>query len=341
MRFARRQCLGFSAGLFRRFVVRLSAPEYQLWVIADGSIEEPMCRAVAESFLRQRPCCLGYFGRRLRQFLPDVASMLSPLGRATIASWLRTMVWMVYAYEKEHASCRRLLQGAGPSRNWTLCARERLLECSRTVHMERTTCDPARALPVGKAGLTERLAAAVGGATRPVASPLSGIAEEPPQPRAIGFEIEHVDICSDMSSLARAPAGVGAAAAAEGIEVLWGGGGEESFGLGLGCDRVLGQSLAIRASTWASSPPSLARTHALLGCQGFVGPGLGGQVLQRCSDCLSLRSAFKSLRAQPRPKSLHTEGCNCTCSARGATRCASQGRREPLSSVPELVHGGS
>lgn len=92
LRFARRQCLGFSAGLFRRFVVRLSAPEYQLWVIADGSIEEPMCRAVAESFLRQRPCCLGYFGRRLRQFLPDVASMLSPLGRATIASWLRTMV---------------------------------------------------------------------------------------------------------------------------------------------------------------------------------------------------------------------------------------------------------
>lgn len=91
----------------------------------------------------------------------------------------------------------------------------------------------------------------------------------------------------------------------------------------------------------APPPPSLARTHALLGSQRFVGPGLGGQVLQICSDCLSLRSAFKSLRAQPRPKSLHTEGCNCTCSARGATRCASQGRREPLSSVPELVHGGS
>lgn len=144
---------------------------------------------------------MSFFGRRLKQFLPDVTCLLAPTGRATIASWLRTLVWSIYACEKEHASCRRLVQGTGPSRNWTLCGRERLLERSRTVHMERTTCDPGRAPPTADAGSAERLAATLPNVPQVVDNPLAAVPETPLP--ILDFQIAGVAVDSDMSVLVR------------------------------------------------------------------------------------------------------------------------------------------
>ena len=199
LRFVRRQCIGFSVGIFRRFVLRLRAFPYQLWVLADGTFDDATCRRAAESFLRLPDCCVGFFGKRLRLLCPTVAALLSSLGRATVASWLRTLIWSVYGCEKEHASCRRLLLGAGPSRNWTLCARERLLECSRTVHLERTSCDPGRLLP-DRPTPVQHLAAAVDGTAR---NPLLSLSEQ--GPGSIEFNIDGVDVASDLDALVAMP----------------------------------------------------------------------------------------------------------------------------------------
>lgn len=193
--FARRQCISFSAGLYRRFVLLLSSFPWRLWVLKDGSFDDAVCKDVADELFRERGCCLGWFGRRLRAFLPDAEALLSPLGRATLSTWFRTLVWTIYGCEKEHGSCRRLLHGAGPSWSWTLAARERLLECSRTVHIERTSWDPARAPPQDRATVTERLAASVDMAPGPLATfPES-------RPPAIEFRIADTDVASDMTAL--------------------------------------------------------------------------------------------------------------------------------------------
>lgn len=213
LRFARRHCLGFSVGVYRRFIVRLRSFPYRLWVIADGSVDQRCCSDVAAEFLRQPSCCIGFFGQRLRELCPDVASLLGRLGRATVATWLRTLVWSIYQCEKEHASCRRLLLGAGPARNWTLCARERVLERSRVVHMERVTADGAGDV-AERASSAERLAAAVGqGMAPPSQNPLLPITNIAlPE---VGFEIASVGVTSDLSGALVLPSADGGPPAAD------------------------------------------------------------------------------------------------------------------------------
>lgn len=199
-RFARRVCLGFSSGLFRRFVLRLSAYPYRLWVIADGTFPAEVCQAEADGFYQIAPCCAGFFGRRLRRLLPDSAALLSPLGRTCLATWLRTLVWSVYGCEKEHASCRRLLLGSGPSRSWTLCARERLLEMARTIHIERTTVDPAQGLQGALSGRptpAQQLAAASLGEHAPGRNPLQPVFAQ--VSGDLPVEISQTHVTTDLS----------------------------------------------------------------------------------------------------------------------------------------------
>lgn len=205
MRFVRRQCLGFSVGLYRRFVVRLRSFPYRLWIVADGTFRENLCQSTAEAFFREPPCCVGFFGQRLRQLCPDVKALLGPLGRTTIATWLRTLVWSIYQCEKEHTSCRRLLLGAGPSRSWTLCARGRLLECSRVVHLERTRHEPTGGPIAERATVAQRLAAVVRNTEEQ--NPLQAIVNR--APAELDCRIADVGVASGMTAALAVASGAG------------------------------------------------------------------------------------------------------------------------------------
>lgn len=142
LRFVRRHCVGFSAGTYKRIEVRLRAFPLRLAVLLNDQVPPPERVAIAEEFLSMRSCCVGPFGARLQQLFPTVAELSSPCARATLSVWLRSLLWTTYACEREHASVRRLCHSAGQGRNFTLIARERLMESVRTVHIERTKCDP-------------------------------------------------------------------------------------------------------------------------------------------------------------------------------------------------------
>lgn len=148
----RRRMLGASVGLFRRLARRLHTFPLRLWVIADLGIADDLRRTCAAEFLRLPDCCLGVFGRGLRRNCPTVDVLCGTKGHAIIRGWLMSQHWSIYACEKEHASCRRLCGADGPGRNWTLLARERVVEAARSVHLHRTGVDPAAApgAPRGK-----------------------------------------------------------------------------------------------------------------------------------------------------------------------------------------------
>lgn len=143
MRTFRRHMLGASAGVHRRLWMRLDAFPVRLWLVVDQSAPEDVRRRCAEEFCALPGCCVGAFGRGLQKVCPTAADLLSTTGQCIIRGWLRALQWSIYASEKEHASCRRLCQGHGPARNWTLVARERVMEAARTVHVERCCFDPA------------------------------------------------------------------------------------------------------------------------------------------------------------------------------------------------------
>ena len=206
MRLVRRMCVGFSAGVFRRFVLKLNSFPHRLWVLADDACSEEDRQAAVGTFYALPLCCIGFFGRQLRRLFPDAASLSGKGGRATIKIWLRTQVFSIYNCEKEHASCRRLLLGTGPARSWTLCARERLLECSRTIHMQRSSWDPASDIrPAIKTtpATTEAGEAQAGSPSAPAA--FAATPENPLQadPRrsadSVGVPLQDVHAASDLS----------------------------------------------------------------------------------------------------------------------------------------------
>lgn len=198
MRFARRLCVGFSAGLFRRFILKLNTFPYRLWVLADEACDADARATTATEFYVKPTCCLGFFGQALRRLFPDAATLLSTFGRTTVATWLRTLTWSIYGCEKEHASCRRLLQGTGPSRSWTLCARERLLESSRTVHLERTSWDPALAPNAPRQPMPALQSGPAGGAGVPALNPLHADERRPAD--GVGMPLQLVHVGSDLSA---------------------------------------------------------------------------------------------------------------------------------------------
>lgn len=143
LRLARRIAVGMSAGLFRRFVVRLGAMPMQLWLLTASGADEDLRQSVAQEFATLPACCIGWFGRRLRNMFPSAGELLAPLGVATLQSWLQSLTWSIYSSEKEHSACRRLIASSGPGRNWAVVSRDRFLEAGRVVHVQRTTVDPS------------------------------------------------------------------------------------------------------------------------------------------------------------------------------------------------------
>lgn len=150
--FVRRHCVGFSAGIYKRLEVRLRSLPLRLAILLNQDLAVEQRAAVASEFLSSRPCCVGPFGARVQKMFDTVESLLSPTAGATIAVWLRSLLWTTYGCEREHGSVRRLCHSAGQGRNFTLIARERLMESVRTIHMEKTKVDPIRALPAQEPG---------------------------------------------------------------------------------------------------------------------------------------------------------------------------------------------
>lgn len=143
MRTFRRYMIGASVGVFRRLSIRLHSFPLNLWLLAEPGVDGRTQRECAATFCSMEPCCLGVFGRRLRALCPTAQSLLSNFGRTVISTWLASMQWSFYPCEKEHASCRRLCNASGPARNWSLAARERLVEGVRATHKERCGVDLA------------------------------------------------------------------------------------------------------------------------------------------------------------------------------------------------------
>ena len=58
--------------------------------------------------------------------------------------------WSIFNCESEHASFRKLLDGAGPARNHSIPTRERVLEETRVAHVLAMGHDPNVAVPATK-----------------------------------------------------------------------------------------------------------------------------------------------------------------------------------------------
>lgn len=141
--FLRRHALKMSIGLYRRFEVRFRTYPYKLWVLVDDKTSAEVKRAAIEEFHGLPSCCAGWFGSQLQRLFPTEDSLSSPLCRIVLTTWLATLIFSTYACEAEHASVRRIVGGSvGPARNFSLVARDRVLECTRAVHMERMHQDP-------------------------------------------------------------------------------------------------------------------------------------------------------------------------------------------------------
>lgn len=108
--FCRRLCTQMSAGVFRRLELRLQSLPYRLWVLTAGTTEGDKERVIDE-FLAARECCSGWFGRRLRQLFSTKQALRGSCCKLVLASWMRSLVFNVYACEREHASMRRLISG--------------------------------------------------------------------------------------------------------------------------------------------------------------------------------------------------------------------------------------
>lgn len=147
LRTLRRMMIGASAGIWRRLSIRLRTFPIRLWLLVDDEVPQEDRTRCASEFLRLPDCCTGVFGQSLKAFCPDVSSLLSCRGTTVVKTWLRAMQWSIYSSEKEHASCRRLCAGDGPGRNFTIAARERVIECLRCIHVERVGFDPASVVP--------------------------------------------------------------------------------------------------------------------------------------------------------------------------------------------------
>lgn len=141
--FVRRHALQMSAGLFRRFELRLGCFPYRLWVLCDDRVGAEAKQAAINAFHGLPACCAGWFGKQLKQLFPTKEALAGPLCKVVIQTWQRTLIFSTYGCEREHASVRRLVGGSvGPGRNFSLVARERVLETARSVHIDRLHSDP-------------------------------------------------------------------------------------------------------------------------------------------------------------------------------------------------------
>lgn len=169
-----------------------------LWVLATGDADEDTLRRIAGGFYQLPDCCIGWFGRRVRNMFADAEALGSTQGRATLAVWLRGMSWSIYGAKKEHSSCRRLISGAGPARTFSMVARERLVECSRTVLIDKMSCEPRAAGESRRPSAAGQLAASVAQAARAGRqNPLCGTQVDA---AAINFPVKDIHIATDVRS---------------------------------------------------------------------------------------------------------------------------------------------
>lgn len=141
MRIFRRLMVGASAGVCRRLGVRLRSFPLKLWMLVESGVSEEIRRQTAMDFLAEPECCLGIFGAGLKKLCPTLEDLLGDLGQTVVKTWLRSQHWSTYDCEKDHGSVRRLCSGTGPGRNWSLVARERVMEAARSIHTERTATE--------------------------------------------------------------------------------------------------------------------------------------------------------------------------------------------------------
>lgn len=173
MRLVRRYMVGASAGIYRRLFRRFVSFPLALWVVVEPEVPREAKLECAALFGALPGCCQGAFGRRLHRLCPRPVDLLGDLGQAVLKSWLESAQWSVHSCEKQHASCRRLVSGAGPSRSWTQVARERILESARAIHRRRVGVDPAfGVVPSARKG-KKRDARAVSLGREPPPPPLS------------------------------------------------------------------------------------------------------------------------------------------------------------------------
>ena len=142
LRSFRRHMLGASVGVFRRLCRRLQGFPARLWLLVEPDVPDEVRLACARHFVALPECCIGIFGQGLRRLCPTVESLSSALGRTLIQTWLRSQIWTTYACEKEHAACRRICESSGSGRNWSVVARERVMEGARHSHMDHCQVDP-------------------------------------------------------------------------------------------------------------------------------------------------------------------------------------------------------
>lgn len=194
-RFLRRLVLGMSCGVFRRLEIRLSAWPYRLWTLVDPQATAETKGDVARALFAALPCCLGFFAHRVRNLLGTEAALCGTFGQLVLTMWLRTLVWSIYGCEREHGSIRRLVNGStlGPARNFSLPARERILEETRNIHIDRVRVDPR----LGQEELSGPTSAKRARAQKPAApqdspdqamiadNPLQGILVQPPWADAV------------------------------------------------------------------------------------------------------------------------------------------------------------
>lgn len=158
LRFVRRHCVGFSSGVYKRLEVRLRSFPLRLALLLKPELPLEKKRLVATEFLLLRPCCVGPFGARLQSLFPSTEDLLSPHAEATLTVWLRSMLWTTYGCESERGSIRRLCQSSGRGRNFTLIARERLMESARTAHSVRPDAGQSLAYRRAAPGRRARIA---------------------------------------------------------------------------------------------------------------------------------------------------------------------------------------
>lgn len=132
-----------SVGLFRRFERKLASFPYKLWILTDDAASDGAKQKVVEDFHAMLPCCAVWSGSSLQKLFPTTKALAGPLASVTILTWLRTLVFSTYGCEREHASVRRIVGGTvGPARNSSLVARDRVLECTRAIHIDKLHVDP-------------------------------------------------------------------------------------------------------------------------------------------------------------------------------------------------------
>ena len=110
--FARRHACQMDAGAFRRLELTLGQGVALLWPLATSSAcGDVTLNRVSHAFLKTPDHCLSSFAKQVRANFPDMEHLRSYTCGAFIETWLLTLIWSIYAAEREHNLMRKILDG--------------------------------------------------------------------------------------------------------------------------------------------------------------------------------------------------------------------------------------